>query len=159
MYTALYREKNTIKRSLNTHIQFFLTYENKKNTSTGLMGCQYHELRGIESVAPVQANLLNVLCTTSHQLTPTKQTWPSGCWHYRKATAPPKHAFSYVAIPYKVCKATITLNIYISKTSRQNTPPFESVHDKVSQNVSLAACLCLSSVDVVPLWLCKSALL
>lgn len=135
---------NPTNRSLNTLTIFLLIHETKSTLQTSLVGCQYHDLRGIQSVVPVQANLLNVQRITSHHLTPTKQTWPSGCWHYCKPTAPPKHAFSYLAILYIVCKATITLNIYVSKTCRRNTHPFGFLYDKLSQDVS--DCLSLFSL-------------
>lgn len=133
----------------------FVTHETKRKLQqVWLVVSQYQESCGIESVMPVKANLLNVLSITSHHLTPTKQTRPSGFWHYCKPTAPPKHAFSYLSVPYKVCNSTTTLNIYISMTSRRNTQPFASNWARMS----LAACLCLVSVAVVPLRVYKAIL-
>lgn len=137
-----------------TAVKWSQLYTSKRRTlPTGLMSSQCWDLHVNQSVLPVRANMLNVLSTSSHQLTLTEQTWPDGCWHYCKPTAPPKHAFSFGAIPYSVCKATIAVSIYISKTRRQNTPPFECGRDKVSQNVFRAAGLPVFNLC----WCCTSA--
>lgn len=41
-----------------------------------------------------------------------------------------------LANSFKVCTAVVTVNIYVSKTCRQNTQPFGSLHDKLCQNVT-----------------------
>lgn len=58
----------------------FVTHETKRTLQqVWLVVSQYQELCRIESAVPVKANLLNLLSITSHHLTPTKQTGPSGC--------------------------------------------------------------------------------
>lgn len=108
IYTSLCRKHQHIWKRETQYPYNIISYIwDKKNTSTGLMGCMYHELRALSALCLSKQICWKYENTTSHQLTPAKQTWPSGCWHYCKPTAPPKHAFSYVTILYKVCNETI----------------------------------------------------
>lgn len=141
-----------------TAVRWSRLYTSKRRTlPTGLMSSQCCDLHVNQSVLSVQANMLNVLSKSSHQLTLTEQTWPGGCWHYCKPTAPPKHAFSFGAIPYTVCKATIAVSISSQRRADKTHHPLNvDVTKWARMCFGLPVCLCLISVDVVPQRLCEA---